>query len=138
MIVSGFKCDCTGCNVIAQKMNHITLKIKDDVRSFDVCDQCMSKIEPMFINKESEKTAGIEFDTANTGKLTPREMIDKYGLDKLRDDYVNKNMSAAELAQRVGINRTALISYLHRTGITKNKKNTDETGSNSKDESESG
>lgn len=134
------KCDCNGCNNVNVKMNKVTINnIDGSTKVYDICDDCLSKIMNVINNvsvidnttlgqavitdiKKDVKEKIIEQASSNgkkSRKLNVKELIESYGIEKLRDEYLVKNRSAKDIAIELGISKVTLAQYLAKLGISK-------------------
>lgn len=139
------KCDCNGCNNISLKMNKVTVNnIDGSNKAYDICDDCFSKIMNVINNvsvvdntavcqavitdiKKDAKEKIItqaSSDSKEPKRLNVKELIESYGIEKLREEYLVKNRSAKDIAIELGISKITLAQYLTKLGISKrNSKN---------------
>ena len=63
-------------------------------------------------------------DSKEPKRLNVKELIESYGIDKLKEEYLVKNRSAKDIAIELGISKITLAQYLAKLGISKrNSKN---------------
>lgn len=63
-------------------------------------------------------------DIKEPKRLNVKELIESYGIDKLKEEYLVKNRSAKDIAIELGISKVTLAQYLAKLGISKrNSKN---------------
>lgn len=139
------KCDCNGCNNVSIKMNKVTVNnIDGSTRAYDVCDDCFNKIMNVInnvsivdnttigqavitdIKKDVEEKiiTQASSDIKEPKRLNVKELIESYGIDKLKEEYLVKNRSAKDIAIELGISKVTLAQYLAKLGISKrNSKN---------------
>ena len=139
------KCDCNGCNNVSLKMNKVTVNnIDGSTRAYDVCDDCFNKIMNVInnvnvvgntalgqavitdIKKDVEEkiVTQASSDSKEPKRLNVKELIESYGIEKLRNEYLVKNRSAKDIAIEIGISKVTLAQYLAKLGISKrNSKN---------------
>lgn len=139
------KCDCNGCNNVSIKMNKVTVNnIDGSTRAYDVCDDCFNKIMNVInnvsivdnttigqavitdIKKDVEEKiiTQVSSDSKEPKRLNVKELIESYGIEKLRNEYLVKNRSAKDIAIEIGISKVTLAQYLAKLGISKrNSKN---------------
>ena len=139
------KCDCNGCNNVSIKMNKVTVNnIDGSTRAYDVCDDCFNKIMNVInnvsivdnttigqavitdIKKDTEEKiiTQASSDSKEPKRLNVKELIESYGIEKLREEYLVKNRSAKDIAIELGISKITLAQYLTKLGISKrNSKN---------------
>lgn len=139
------KCDCNGCNNVSLKMNKVTVNnIDGSTKVYDICDDCFSKIMNVINNvnvvgntalgqavitdiKKNVEEKIIEqasSDGKKPKRLNVKELIESYGIDKLKEEYLVKNRSAKDIAIEIGISKITLAQYLTKLGISKrNSKN---------------
>ena len=72
------------------------------------------------VNVEQPKRKKGSYGT-NTKKL-----IEDYGIERLKHEYIDNNRYSAELAAEIGVSKTTLDMHLRKLGITKRKKHKDE------------
>lgn len=78
--------------------------------------------------KVVEQTKQTEQKAIKKGDYTT--LIEKYGVDRLRTEYIDNNKSASKIAKSIGIPKTALCAYLFKNNISKRtKKHDDDTKS---------
>lgn len=149
------KCDCNCCNNVDIKMNKVTINDKDgSTKAYDICDDCFSKIMNAINNinivgnttisqvanadkavVENEVTSQTLHNDKGSKRLTFKKIIDTYGIDKLKEEYLVKNRSAGDLAMELGISQVALVTNLNKLGIYKRKpKNKEHMTANDKKE----
>lgn len=139
------KCDCSGCNNVSIKMNKVTVNnIDGSTRAYDICDDCFNKIMNIInnvsivdnttigqavitdIKKDVEEKiiTQASSDSKEPKRLNVKELIESYGIDKLKEEYLVKNRSAKDIAIELGISKVTLAQYLAKLGISKrNSKN---------------
>lgn len=139
------KCDCNGCNNVSLKMNKVTVNnIDGSTKVYDICDDCFSKIMNVInnvsivdnttigqavitdIKKDVEEKiiTQASSDIKEPKRLNVKELIESYGIDKLKEEYLVKNRSAKDIAIELGISKVTLAQYLAKLGISKrNSKN---------------
>lgn len=139
------KCDCNGCNNVSLKMNKVTVNnIDGSTKVYDICDDCFSKIMNVInnVNVVGNTTLGqavitdikkdveekiitqASSDIKEPKRLNIKELIESYGIEKLRNEYLVKNRSAKDIAIEIGISKVTLAQYLAKLGISKrNSKN---------------
>ncbi len=139
------KCDCNGCNNVSLKMNKVTVNnIDGSTKVYDICDDCFSKIMNVInnvsvvdntavcqavitdIKKDAEEKiiTQASSDGKEPKRLNVKELIESYGIDKLKEEYLVKNRSAKDIAIELGISKITLAQYLTKLGISKrNSKN---------------
>ena len=139
------KCDCNGCNNVSLKMNKVTVNnIDGSTKVYDICDDCFSKIMNVInnvtivdnttigqavitdIKKDAEEkiVTQASSDSKEPKRLNVKELIESYGIDKLKEEYLVKNRSAKDIAIELGISKITLAQYLTKLGISKrNSKN---------------
>lgn len=139
------KCGCNGCNNVSIKMNKVTVNnIDGSTRAYDVCDDCFNKIMNVInnvsivdnttigqavitdIKKDTEEKiiTQASSDSKEPKRLNVKELIESYGIEKLREEYLVKNRSAKDIAIELGISKITLAQYLTKLGISKrNSKN---------------
>lgn len=139
------KCDCNGCNNVSLKMNKVTVNnIDGSTKVYDICDDCFSKIMNVInnvnvvgntalgqavitdIKKDVEEkiVTQASSDSKEPKRLNVKELIESYGIEKLRNEYLVKNRSAKDIAIEIGISKVTLAQYLAKLGISKrNSKN---------------
>lgn len=134
------KCDCNGCNNVSLKMNKVTVNnIDGSTRAYDVCDDCFNKIMNVInnvsivdnttigqavitdIKKDVEEkiVTQASSDSKEPKRLNVKELIESYGIEKLRNEYLVKNRSAKDIAIELGISKVTLAQYLAKLGISK-------------------
>lgn len=149
------KCDCNCCNNVDIKMNKVTINDKDgSTKVYDICDDCFSKIMNAINNinivgnttisqvvnadkavVENEVISQALHNDKGSKRLTFKKIIDTYGIDKLKEEYLVKNRSAGDLAMELGISQVALVTNLNKLGIYKRKpKNKEHMTANDKKE----
>lgn len=139
------KCDCNGCNNVSLKMNKVTVNnIDGSTKVYDICDDCFDKIMNVInnvsvvdntavcqavitdIKKDTEEKiiTQASSDGKKSKRLNVKELIESYGIDKLKEEYLEKNRSAKDIAIELGISKITLAQYLTKLGISKrNSKN---------------
>lgn len=139
------KCDCNGCNNVSLKMNKVTVNnIDGSAKAYDICDDCFNKIMNAINNvsvvdntavyqaviTDSKKDVKEKIitqassDDKEPKRLNVKELIESYGIDKLKEEYLVKNRSAKDIAIELGISKITLAQYLAKLGISKrNSKN---------------
>ncbi len=143
------KCDCSGCNKVSVKMNKITINLEDGTTEvYDICNKCLSKINSVINGKTPEiqtETHEIQTETheiqTETHEVTKKNkkgdviaLINEYGMDRLKEEYIENNKSAKEIADELGISKTTLAQALSRLGITKRKHNKEHKDTNNEKE----
>lgn len=134
------KCDCNGCNNVSIKMNKVTVNnIDGSTKAYDICDDCFSKIMNVInnvsivdnttigqavitdIKKDVEEKiiTQASSDIKEPKRLNVKEIIESYGIDKLKEEYLVKNRSAKDIAIELGISKVTLAQYLAKLGISK-------------------
>lgn len=134
------KCDCNGCNNVSLKMNKVTVNnIDGSTKVYDICDDCFSKIMNIInnvsvvdntavcqavitdIKKDAEEKiiTQASSDGKEPKRLNVKELIESYGIEKLREEYLVKNRSAKDIAIELGISKITLAQYLAKLGISK-------------------
>lgn len=134
------KCDCNGCNNVSLKMNKVTVNnIDGSTKVYDICDDCFSKIMNVInnVNVVGNTTLGqavitdikkdvkeklitqASSDSKEPKRLNVKELIESYGIDKLKEEYLVKNRSAKDIAIELGISKITLAQYLAKLGISK-------------------
>lgn len=154
MKVNAIKCDCVGCNNVSDIMNVVTINGK----TYDICNEHSKLLNKLFnlgmrteqpteqtVEKE-KPTVEKEVQTENKEKQTKKEevqteqkarkkgdyttLIEQYGVDRLKTEYIDNNKSANEIANSIGIPKTALSHYIFKHNISKRtKKHDDDTKS---------
>lgn len=152
------KCDCNGCNNVANKLNSITLtSIDGTTSSYAVCNECLRKVQDFFTYKaeekaekskefesvvkpKKEKSAKKESTTSEVSKKAPMKkgeatkLIDEYGRDKVIEEYLEHRKSARVIAEKIGVTASALNMYLARLGVHKRGSNKEEVTSSDSSE----
>ena len=136
------KCDCSGCNKVSVKMNKITINLEDGTTEvYDICNKCLSKINSVINGKTPEiqtETHEIQTETHEVTKKNKKgdviALINEYGMDRLKEEYIENNKSAKEIADELGISKTTLAQALSRLGITKRKHNKEHKDTNNEKE----
>lgn len=130
------KCDCNGCNNVSLKMNKVTVNnIDGSAKAYDICDDCFNKIMNAINNVSVVDNTAVITDikkdvkeklitqASSDGKepkrLNVKELIESYGIDKLKEEYLVKNRSAKDIAIELGISKITLAQYLAKLGISK-------------------
>ena len=157
MKVNAIKCDCVGCNNVSDIMNVVTIngktydicsehsKVLNDMFNLGMRTEQKTEQTETEVNvtekkekqtekavektdKKVEKTESTEQKVIKKGDYTT--LIEQYGVDKLRTEYVDNNKSASKIAKSIGIPKTALCAYLFKNNISKRtKKHDDDTKS---------
>lgn len=158
MKVNAIKCDCVGCNNVSDIMNVVTINGK----TYDICNEHSKLLNKMFnlgmrteqpteqtvekekptVEKEVQteqakqkaevKTEQTEQKARKKGDYTT--LIEQYGVDRLKTEYIDNNKSANEIANSIGIPKTALSHYIFKHNISKKtKKHGDNTKSDKED-----
>lgn len=126
-------------------MNKVTVNnIDGSTKVYDICDDCFSKIMNVInnvnvvgntalgqavitdIKKDVEEkiVTQASSDGKEPKRLNVKELIESYGIDKLKEEYLVKNRSAKDIAIELGISKITLAQYLTKLGISKrNSKN---------------
>ena len=136
------KCDCNGCNNVSIKMNKVTVNnIDGSTKAYDICDDCFNKIMNIINNVsivdntavcqavitdckkvvEEKIITQASSDSKEPKRLNVKELIESYGIDKLKEEYLVKNRSAKDIAIELGISKVTLAQYLAKLGISKRK-----------------
>lgn len=134
------KCDCNGCNNVSLKMNKVTVNnIDGSAKAYDICDDCFNKImnainnvsvvdntavcQAVITDIKKDVKEKLITQASSDGKepkrLNVKELIESYGIDKLKEEYLVKNRSAKDIAIELGISKITLAQYLAKLGISK-------------------
>lgn len=126
------KCDCRDCNNIGIELNKITVtSIDGNTKSYDLCDNCLNRILNILVNTPETvaKTPETVVNTPETVANTPetvvktrpnvKKIIENYGIDRLKEEYITKGRTAKDLANEMGISKIALAQHLCKLGISK-------------------
>lgn len=135
-----FRCDCRGCNNTDTKLDSLIINKTDgSTETYDICKECLERIRNIIegttnIVKEEEQDASEtpivkeeEQDISETPIVNKRKLkgistiVENYGIDKLKEEYLVKCRSAADIALEIGVEKTALVQYLSRVNITRRK-----------------
>lgn len=161
MKVNAIKCDCVGCNNVSDIMNVVTINGKTydicnehskllnklfnlGMRTEQPTEQTVEKEKPTVekvekTEKEVKQTKKAEAKTEQTEQKAVKKgdyttLIEQYGVDRLKTEYIDNNKSANEIAKSIGIPKTALSHYIFKHNISKRtKKNDDNTKSDKED-----
>lgn len=157
MKVNAIKCDCVDCNNVSDIMNVVTINGKTydicnehskllnklfnlGMRTEQPTEQTVEKEKPTVekeekTEKEVKQTKKEEVQTEQTKQKARKKgdyttLIEQYGVDRLKTEYIDNNKSANEIAMSIGIPKTALSHYIFKHNISKRtKKNDDSTKS---------
>lgn len=150
MKVNAIKCDCVGCNNVSDIMNVVTINGK----TYDICNEHSKLLNKMFnlgmrTEQPTEQTVEKEKPTVEKAEKTEKEevqteqkarkkgdyttLIEQYGVDRLKTEYIDNNKSANEIAKSIGIPKTALSHYIFKHNISKRTKKHDDNTKSDKE-----
>lgn len=131
------KCNCKGCNNKAVELNKLVTRDTSGHKGvYNICDECLCRINKILDGDNIINDLDVKNVKSDKPKRkTAVQVIEEFGIDRLRDEYVNKGRRTKELAEELGVSVASLAQHLNRLGITKRgaKKREGSTSSDSKE-----
>lgn len=120
-----------------------------DTKVYDICEDCFNKIMNVINNnnivynteigqavlndtkkdakqKEAKQKDANEkiitkasSDNKEPKRINVKKLIESYGIDRLKEEYLVKKRSAKDIALELGISNITLAQYLAKLGISK-------------------
>lgn len=103
--------------------------VKEEKQTEKVTEQTKKTTEQ---TKQKEvKTEQTEQKAMKKGDYTT--LIEQYGVDRLRTEYIDNNKSASAIAKSIGIPKTALCAYIFKNNMNKRAKKHDDNTKSDKE-----
>ena len=129
-------CDNKGCYIILEKDNRNIIMING--KEYELCNECMSKVNKAL--NLSTKSGYDRKDTDSVKNKKPIENIinkpvskgagkaekkieDYGGIEKIKKEYLEKNVTAKELAAKIGVSVGTIANYLKKNNVVKGRGN---------------
>lgn len=133
MKVNAYKCDNTDCCRIFEEKESVVIGNK----SYDLCPFCIKRLQ-LFIDYGFKDSSALKEDIETQIKEGVSKTIKKvnkhsrdmsasarlreYGVENIRREYVEENLSVDDLAVKLGVSRSNMAYFLHTNGIKKYNK----------------
>lgn len=133
MKVNAYKCDSIDCGRIFEEKESVVIGNK----SYDLCPSCIKRLQ-LFIDSRFKDSSALKEDietqikdgVSKTMKKVNKHSRDmsasarlrEYGIENIRREYVEENLSIDGLAVKLGVSRSNMAYFLHTNGIKKYNK----------------
>lgn len=132
------------CNEHSKLLNEIfNLGMRTEQPTEQPTEQTVEKEKPTVekevkTEKEVKQTKKEEVQTEQTEQKARKKgdyatLIEQYGVDRLKTEYIDNNKSANEIARSIGIPKTALSHYIFKHNISKRTKKHDDNTKSDKE-----